>query len=204
MRAHDMGEVEKLWKAYALPRTMKEWTFLDVGCWGGGFVREAHERGARLSVGVDVIKSPHVGVNIGAVSAKCLFFQMDVFSAKFLMLPRFDRVLCAGLLYHVTNPIELLCRLKAVTGERLVLETAYWDNLAPFPQMSFCDEDTIDDNYSNWWMPNVACIEEMVRNVGFHVIQRLFFADRRVCFHLEIAKGISPKLLPRKEEYMDK
>jgi len=208
MRAHDMGEVEKLWKAYALPRTMKEWTFLDVGCWGGGFVRMAHERDAELSVGIDTVKSPHVGVNIGEVSDKCLFYQMDVFSEKFLMLPRFDLVLCAGLLYHVANPMELLCRLKAVVKDgdgKLVLETVVWEPGHNLPQMSFCDEDSVDDNHSNWWISTPHCLDAMLWEVGFYVQMEIKLDNNRNVYHLGLNKGqISSKLLPRKKEYMDK
>ena len=52
-------EVRKKWVEISLPKSMKNLTFLDVGCWGGGFVKLAMEKGAKKALGIDIIKSKH-------------------------------------------------------------------------------------------------------------------------------------------------
>ena len=97
-------------------------TFLDVGCWEGVNCAEAVRRGADRVVGIDLCTSDELRRNVENFGFE--FVQMDVLSEKWLELDAFDVVLCSGVLYHVENVISLLFRLRTVTRELLVLETA--------------------------------------------------------------------------------
>jgi len=187
------------WEEFGLPNNMLGKSFLDVGCWGGELCTLAKEKIACSVIGIDLVRSPKIK------EQGWHFYQMDVFSSQFLMLPQADWVLCAGVFYHVPNPVELLLRLKALMHKEsvLVLETAYLDDKSFLPVMRFCKGKSNDDNYSNWWLPNLACLGTLFEECGFLVKQALIKeGSGRIVYHLKLHRGKSKKMLPRKEKYM--
>lgn len=192
------------WDRYKLPEDMTGKTFLDVGCWEGINCAEAVRRGARKVVGVDLCTSRKLRKNVETFGFE--FIQMDVLSEKWLELDDFDVVLCSGVLYHVENVISLLFRLRKVTRELLVLETATRDIGGDDPVMLFKPSDETD-NPSNWWVPNRACLGAMVSSCGFDDPKEVFVKERhgghRVCVHARpIERDTYERVLPRKAHAM--
>lgn len=192
------------WERYQLPDDLTGQSFLDVGCWEGINCAEAVKRGARKVVGVDLCTSNKLRRNVETFGFE--FLQMDVLSEKWLELDDFDVVLCSGVLYHVENVISLLFRLRKVTRELLVLETATRDVAGDEPVLLFKPTDETD-NPSNWWVPNRACLHEMVRSCGFDDPDEVFVKKRRgghrVCVHARpIERDSYERVLPRKRESM--
>ena len=148
------------WEQFRLPVELAGKCFLDVGCWEGVHCAEAVRRGADSVVGVDICTCPDLTENVGRYGFE--FLQMDVFGDHWQGLDRFDVVLCSGLIYHVPNPMALLMRLRAVSGELLVIETASTSLGGDEPMMMFQDDEA--GNPSNWWIPNRACIESDARD----------------------------------------
>ncbi|MGH7715266.1 MAG: methyltransferase domain-containing protein [Vulcanimicrobiaceae bacterium] len=87
------------WEQHGLPSDLSGRTFVDVGCWEGNICAEATKRNAASALGIDYCTSPDLARNQQKYDFG--FIQMDVFSEKFLELPEFDIVHCAGVLYHV-------------------------------------------------------------------------------------------------------
>jgi tRNA (mo5U34)-methyltransferase len=79
----------------------------------------------------------------------------------------FDVVLFLGVFYHLFNPIATLQRLAGVTREVLVLETHLDAESESRPAMVFYPGDELNGDASNWWGPNRACVEALLRAVGF-------------------------------------
>jgi len=117
-RTSDLIETSKRWEICKLPSNMDGRSFLDIGCWAGGFCVEAKKRGATRVLGVDYVKSDYVTKFTEEYDFE--FLQCDVFSEKFLEIPNFDVVFCSGVLYHVENPVSLLFRLKVKTMKFLL------------------------------------------------------------------------------------
>lgn len=197
-RANNPGDVWKRWENYQMPQDMAGKMFLDVGCWAGGFCREATRRGATFALGIDSVPSP-----IWKDTIREKYLIMDVFNPNFLGLPVCDVVLCAGVLYHVSDPVGLLRRLRMQTGKLLVLETAIVLSTDQYdsPMLMYCPEDSFDNNPSNWFLPNTAFLEAIMPEVGFEV-EKMVNLGGRVCLHLTPKIKISDKLLPRKSQYM--
>lgn len=192
------------WARYQLPDDMTGKSFLDVGCWEGINCAEAMERGARKVVGVDLCTSRKLRRNVEKFGFE--FVQMDVLSEKWLELDDFDVVLCSGVLYHVENVISLLFRLRKVTRELLVLETATEETADDSPVLVF-KPDAEANNPSNWWFPNRACLKEMVRTCGFAEPREVFVKERgqghRVCVHARpVERDSYERVLPRKAAAM--
>lgn len=193
------------WERYGLPEDMTGKTFLDVGCWEGINCAEAMQRGAKKVVGVDLCTSDELRRNVETFGFE--FLQLDVLSEKWLELDAFDIVLCSGVLYHVENVISLLFRLRIVTRELLVLETATKDCAGDEPVLVFKPSDERTRNPSNWWVPNRACLTEMVRTCGFGDPREAWVRERpgghRVCIHAEpVERDSYERILPRKTSAM--
>jgi len=177
-------------------------TFLDVGCWAGGFCVEAMKRGAKRAFGIDMVKGDSVSKLQKVQPFE--FLLVDILSEKFLEIPSFDIVFCAGVLYHVENPISLLFRLKSKTLKQLVIETEILSdiNYEDIPILRFIPENTIYNNYSDWWVPNKLCVEKMLDACEFDNIKKVYEEPRRACFHATPKNELCKKILPRREEFM--
>lgn len=202
MKRASIASAEKRWDLYELPARMDDDTFVDVGCWAGGFLHEAVIRGAERAVGVDSARSPGLNLVLDG-SDKIDFVQMDVFSPHWFSLPRFDWVLCAGLIYHVLNPVGLLHRLKTVMkdGARLFVETAV--RAGEHPTFSFCAGRSFDDNASNWFIPTPSALFQMTDEIGLIHENSFMLEANRAIFEFSLGGMLPTKYLPRKVEYMN-
>ncbi|CAO3450486.1 class I SAM-dependent methyltransferase [Azospirillum largimobile] len=202
------------WEEHGLPERLDGLSFVDVGCWEGDICAEAVARGAASVLGIDYCTSPDLIRTME--SAQFTFLQLDLLSEKALQLPEFDVVHCAGVLYHVENPLSFLFRLRKLCklGGTIHIETTLAVGPSLQPLMVFHPGSSLDDNPSNWWSPNEACLREMLGVVGFvdvEVTHRIApaAADDYVFGRISIrgragngAADISTKMLPRRPSYM--
>ena len=192
------------WEEFRLPVELSGKSFLDVGCWEGVHCAEAVRRGAEAVTGIDICTCPDLTANVERYRFE--FLQMDVFGEHWHGLGTSDVVLCSGLIYSVPNPIGLLTRLRAVTGELLVLESASTTLGGEEPMLMFQGEGS--GNASNWWIPNRACLEAMLATAGFEGISTIWEQPReehwgRICIHAVPSGSIDhARLLPRKPRLM--
>lgn len=201
-RASELSKVKDRWVKYHLPKNIASKSFLDVGCWGGAFLEEAVFRGADKAVGVDILPSIYVEVRKVKHPDKISFFSLDVLSPNFLALPVFNIVLCAGVLYHVSDPVGFLRRLRMKTSELLVLETAVIKKAKNSPILEYCFGNTFDNNYSNWFLPNKLFLLAIMQEVGFKIKEMFELGGGRLCMHLLPKNKMPSKILPRKVEFM--
>ena len=85
----------------------------------------------------------------------------------------FDVTLFLGVLYHLQDPFDALRRLRRVTREVAVIETACMVlvGLADRPLWDFFPEDQLNGDPSNWWAPNVAGLVGACRAAGFSSVE---------------------------------
>jgi tRNA (mo5U34)-methyltransferase len=104
---------------------------------------------------------------------------------------RFDLVIFMGVLYHLRHPLLALDLLHEHVTKDLLLfqsmqrgsknvatveqnyqfwETEIFDN-EDFPRMHFIEHEYSND-WTNWWVPNRACVEAMLRSSGFDIMDR--------------------------------
>jgi tRNA (mo5U34)-methyltransferase len=101
---------------------------------------------------------------------------------------RFDIVLFMGVLYHLRHPLLALDLVREhVVGDLMIFQSmqrgstdaaalhenyAFWNNGpfedASFPRLHFIELRYADDP-TNWWIPNRACMEAMLRSSGFEI-----------------------------------
>jgi tRNA (mo5U34)-methyltransferase len=175
--------------AAALPARLDGATVLDVGCNAGFYALEMKRRGAARVVGID--SDPRYLAQAGFAAE---YYGLDVELARLSVYDvarlgqRFDLVLFMGVLYHLRHPLLALDRLHDhVVGDRLVVQSMLRGSAAvaevaadyPFheravfddpgwPRLHFVEHRFARDP-TNWWIPNRAGLEAMLRSAGFRV-----------------------------------
>ena len=116
------------------------------------------------------------------------FRQMSVYDVAHLK-EQFDLVLFMGVLYHLRHPLlaldllyehvvkDLLVFQSLMRGsaETPAIEEDYpFNDREMFQQSGFPLMYFIEKSYShdptNWWIPNLACAQAMVRSAGFTIV----------------------------------
>ena len=154
-------------------------TVLDIGAWDGAFSFEAERRGAAR-----VLATDHfcwVGAGWGkqasfdfartALASRVEARVIDVPEIAVEAVGRFDVVLFLGVLYHLLHPLLILERLAPVARELLVVETETALDDEDRPAMVFFPGAELNNDPTNWWAPNIRCMDAMLRHVGFTRIE---------------------------------
>jgi tRNA (mo5U34)-methyltransferase len=175
--------------AAALPADLTGKTVLDIGCNAGFYAFEMKRRGADQVVAID--SDPRYLAQ-AALAAEVLGLEielreLDVYRVAELRA-RFDLVIFMGVLYHLRHPLLALDLLyDHVVADRLLFQSmlrgtaeiapvaaAYpFSETAIFerpghPAMYFVEQRYAGD-WTNWWIPNRAAIEAMLRSSGFAI-----------------------------------
>jgi tRNA (mo5U34)-methyltransferase len=175
--------------SHALPHDLAGLTVLDIGCNGGFYALEMKRRGAARVVAVD---SDEVYLAQARFAARVTgleieFKLLSVYDVARLG-ERFDVVLFMGVLYHLRHPLLALDLISAYAAADLFVfqamqrgstdvfrvapdyefsETAHFD-MPGYPKLHFIEHSYAHDP-SNWWAPNSACAQAMLRSAGFMI-----------------------------------
>jgi tRNA (mo5U34)-methyltransferase len=190
---HFLGDYPAVkWRQFAdaLPRDLGGRTVLDIGCNGGFYSLEMKRRGASRVVGIDsdpdYLAQARFAAEVSGLEIE--FRQISVYDVGALG-ERFDLVIFMGVLYHLRHPLLALDLIHEHVARDLLLfqsmqrgsaEVAsvgadhdFWDmklfEQPGFPRLHFIERRYADDP-TNWWIPNRACVEAMLRSAGFQVI----------------------------------
>jgi tRNA (mo5U34)-methyltransferase len=164
-------------------------TVLDIGCYDGGWSIAAMRRGARSVLSIDVQLSPGMKYLLDNAVFPIEYRRIDLFSQEFMDLPIFDIVIFAGVLYHVQDPLMALKRVRTKTRELVILDTHVNESLGiDFPYMIYYEKDDLGGDFTNWWGPNILCLEAMLRTAGFRAARTSIITENegnsRVSYHL--------------------
>jgi tRNA (mo5U34)-methyltransferase len=204
--AHFLGDYPAVkWRRFehAIPRNLCGRSVLDVGCNAGFYTLEMKRRGAARVLGID--SNPRYLAQ-ARFAADVAGLEIDLRQMSVYDLPalgeRFDFVLFMGVLYHLRHPLLALDILyEHAVGDTLVFqsmlrgskdvrplaadydftEAAHFQDPG-YPAMFFVEHQYAGDP-SNWWIPNRACAEAMLRSAGFEIAARpeeeVFICRRR-------------------------
>jgi tRNA (mo5U34)-methyltransferase len=150
-------------------------SILDIGCWDGYYSAYASKRGASYVTGIDIgpwgndtwqNKFDYVMGKTGCNNVCRHNLSVYDASGPKLSIP-FDIVMFMGVLYHLKHPLLALENVRKVTGKTLILETHVSCSELNYPAMKFYPGTELNNDASNWWSPNIQCLEDMLRCVGF-------------------------------------
>jgi tRNA (mo5U34)-methyltransferase len=82
---------------------------------------------------------------------------------------RFDVVLYLGVLYHMKEPLRCLERVRAVTRDVAVIETAAIciPSAGDTPLLRFLVGSELNRDFGNWYQPNIEALEALAIAAGF-------------------------------------
>jgi len=162
-----------------LPSNLSGRSVLDIGAWDGFFSFEAERRGAQRVVAVDSYCWDGEGwANKSGfdlvhrhLKSKVETRRLEVLEVAAAELGCFDVVLFLGLLYHLKHPLLALEKVAEVTKDLLILETKVDLLGTSAPAMAFYRDAELNRDPTNWWAPNVAGLEQMLKDVGFKRVE---------------------------------
>ena len=193
---HPLGDFPAtFWEFFkdALPADLTDKTVLDIGCNSGFYSFELKRRGAAHVLGVDhdpayLAQARFAREQLGI---EVEFMQGDVYDIDRLVAgQQFDYVVFMGVLYHLRHPLYALEKVAGLVRGRLLFQTmerGSWD-VSPFaadypiterdvfcddrfPRMYFVEHAYAGDS-TNWWIPNPACTQALLRSVGLTIVDR--------------------------------
>jgi len=185
-------------KAFS-PDSLRGKSVLDIGCWTGG-----------MSLLLNVMGANVTAIEERADAIDCVRFMIHAFNlTNFEALPlslydltapsfqdRFDFILFAGVLYHVTDLIMALritfnC-LK--DGGKCLLESAITDSDKPI--LAYWGPSIL--HRYNWFKPSPSAIRQMMIDVGYDEVDvqkardlRAFAVGKRIAHKKMLRTGLS-------------
>jgi tRNA (mo5U34)-methyltransferase len=176
--------------AHAVPADLSGRSVLDIGCNAGFYSLEMKRRGAARVLGIDSDEAYLAQARFAAevLGLEIEWRRLSVYEVARLG-ERFDLVIFMGVLYHLRHPLLALDLLREhVVGDLLLFqsmqrggeevdpvaadypfgETAIFEGDG-FPRLHFMERKYAGDP-TNWWIPNRACVEAMLRSAGFEIV----------------------------------
>jgi len=177
-----------------VPADLTGKTVLDIGCNAGFYSFEMKRRGAARVLGIDEDERYLEQARLVAseLGFDCEFARLNTYDVAALG-ERFDLVIFMGVLYHLRHPLLALDLIREhVAGDMLLFQTMQRgskdlvavpedhpfhtaDDREPpifddpaYPKMHFIERAYAND-WTNWWAPNRACTEAMLRSAGFSI-----------------------------------
>jgi tRNA (mo5U34)-methyltransferase len=190
---HFLGDYpENKWRSFAasIPNDLNGKSVLDIGCNAGFYSIEMKRRGAERVVAIDSDEVYLAQARFAAevCEAEIDFHQLSVYDVAALQ-EKFDLVLFLGVFYHLRHPLLALDLIhEHVTRDLLIFQSMqrgseevvplaedypFWETgifrQEDFPRMFFIEKSYSSDP-TNWWIPNRACVEAMLRSAGFEIL----------------------------------
>lgn len=190
---HFLGDYPSVkWRrfAHSVPADLRGKSVLDIGCNAGFYSLEMKRRGAERVVGIDSDEGYLAQARFASeiLGLEIEWHRLSVYEVAQLG-ERFDLVIFMGVLYHLRYPLLALDLLREHVVGDLVLFQSMQRGSAEVMQLesdyTFSERSVFDDqgfprlhfiegryagDPTNWWIPNRACVEAMLRSSGFEII----------------------------------
>jgi tRNA (mo5U34)-methyltransferase len=173
-----------------LPQDLSGKSVLDIGCNAGFYSIEMKRRGAERVLGIDSDDRylAQAQLAIEALGfADIEFAKLDVYDVGAIG-EKFDLVIFMGVLYHLRHPLLALDLIREhVAGDMLLFQSMQRGSKhvlpleadykfsetdiffeSGYPKLHFVEREYSRD-WTNWWVPNRACTEAMLRSAGFSI-----------------------------------
>jgi tRNA (mo5U34)-methyltransferase len=190
------------WKVFEkyLPQNLAGWNVLDVGCNAGFYSFKLAELGANV-LGIDsdenYLRQAEWARKFFSHAENITFKKMQVYELVSLK-ENYDLVLFMGVFYHLRYPLLGLDLVASKTKKLLIFQSLLMPGeseppdrtdydieqreqfLNPsWPKMAFVEKQFAGDP-TNWWIPNRAAVEAMLRSSGMQ-IQNKFRHEIYLC-----------------------
>lgn len=213
---HFLGDYPRCkWErfAHAIPEDLSGRSVLDIGCNAGFYSIEMKRRGAGRVLGLDFDARYLAQARLAAevLEMEIEFRQLSVYEVGALQ-EKFDVVLFMGVFYHLRHPLLALDLIHEHVARDLLVfqsmqrgahdamavgddypfsETGIFER-PEYPRMAFIENRYAGDP-TNWWVPNRACSEALLRSAGFEILDHPE-DEVFICRRLNLSTHPLPKL----------
>lgn len=199
---HFLGDFPSCkWREFEayIPAQLNGWRCLDIGCNAGFYSFELAKRGAKV-LGIDseplYLKQAQWIAETFYTENRPEFRQMQIHDLAQLN-EAFDLVLFMGVFYHLRYPSLALDTISRLVRKLMVFQTLTIDPIqrdfhpeiySPnedyeildrtvfqepgWPKLAFVEKKYSNDS-TNWFIPNHAAVEAMLRSTGFERLDRV-------------------------------
>jgi tRNA (mo5U34)-methyltransferase len=190
---HPLGDYPQIkWRRFksAIADKVRGRSILDIGCNAGFYSIEMKRLGADRVVGIDFDDRYLAQARLAAEMSgeEIELHRLSVYEVASLGC-RFDVVLFMGVLYHLRHPLLALDLIHEHAADDILLfqsmqrgayeiepvshDYDFWQgehfDRAGYPKLHFIEHRYAADP-TNWWVPNRACSEAMLRSAGFGIL----------------------------------
>jgi tRNA (mo5U34)-methyltransferase len=197
-----VNDSQMILDALDLPADLSGKRVLDIGARDGFFSFECERRGASEVVAIDYLTPEETGFPIARelVGAQVDLRQANVYDLDPAEYGTFDLILFLGVLYHLRDPMLALDRIASVSRGKIIVETQMIDDalltktgefkrlvdldpeLEQVPLMQFYPGRALNNDPTNVWAPNEACLGAMLEESGFQVDSQVRIGQRGLAF----------------------
>lgn len=194
---------------FRFPENCQGMRVLDLGTRDGYFAFEFERRGAEV-LAIDYFPAEKTGFATAAelLGSKVIHEQANIYDITPEKHGHFDVVLMLGLIYHLPDPMLALDICRKVCRGQFFLETQVIDRaflksdgtftdlaslnpeLVANPIMQFYPGNTLNNDFTNYWAPNEACMKRMLEENLFRVTRSVSNGPRAI-FECQISQNAS-------------
>src|SRR5690554_3170811 len=190
---HFLGDFPRFkWKEIEpyIPDDLTGWKVLDIGCNAGFYSIELAQRGAEvLAIDLDphYLKQAEWVAKQFHLEKAITFKNLQIYDLAEMEIA-FDIVWFMGVFYHLRYPLLGLDIVAEKTKKMMIFQTLSMHdesvlevtedynindrdkmNEPGWPKMAFIEK-RLNGDLTNWWAPNRAAIEAMMRTCGLEII----------------------------------
>jgi len=176
-----------------LPEDLTGWTALDIGCNSGFYAFELARRGARVT-GIDMeplfLRQARWAAREFGLEHMVEFRQQQIYDLAH-QAESYDLVIFMGVFYHLRYPqlgldlvaekVKRMMIFQTLTmpgtevadgtdQDRDIMDREVFTSPG-WPKMAFIEHEFSGD-ITNWWAPNHAACEAMLRSAGMRIVHR--------------------------------
>ncbi len=170
---------------------IKDKNILDLGCHNGIFLDAMIQLGAKAVLGTNV-RSDMIGLANEAITksgynnATVIYNDIYDLNALEKLLPNVETIHLCGLLYHINNHFELLCKISDSKASSLILDSIYylpdwydqqpkvtWRRENPMPTINGMDVKTPGQNIFvgipnlQWYIESLPMLGWTIKNIDY-------------------------------------
>lgn len=161
-----------------LPANLTGKSVLDIGACDGYFSAELFERGANVTA-LDyrpktasgfAIMEEIKGISIPHIVSSVYDIDRN--------MGEFDIILLLGVIYHLPDISSALWKIRKICKGTIFVESYVEDFGIEKPMARYYEAATLNEDSTNFWAPNIACMESMLRDCGFIIKNTHKWGDR--------------------------
>lgn len=172
---------------------------LDIGTWDGYYAFYAEKMGAREVVAVDKfaweLNKPHYSQGQERSSKKGFDIAKHILGSGVteyvlsieemntnILGGKFDSIIYAGIFYHLKDPFTSLEIVDSLLedGGQVMVETHICNKNTDVPLMQFHPKNSLNNDNTNFWSPNSACLKLMFEEIGNYTVQQTHIINDRI------------------------